>query len=269
MKIKKIIIFLFILIFFILLPSLIFYISNLAFWPGKNYIFANNLNKKLEKIFPKNDLLKIKKADFYYKLWEYKKALELYSQVDCKNLENCFILYYNIWNTYYKLWDFEEEKLKKISLWQSSLSFYSKALNLKDDLETKKNYDFVLEKLRELMKKEEEKKEEEKKQENNEKKDENKTEENQEKLEKNDTKKQQEDKIQPKQDSIKINENSENASQELSKEEKDEIEKYIEQLKQEEKQNINLNKPKEEKSVFDILEEEFFFQDFDRRQNDR
>lgn len=152
MKIKNILYFLIIVIFIILLPSLIFYTSNLAFWPGNNYIFANNLNKKLEIFFKENNLLKLKKADFYYKLWEYEKALELYLQTDCKNEEKCFILYHNIWNTYYKLWELKEEKLKKITLWQKSLSFYLKALSIKKDDQTKKNYDFVLEKLQKLVK---------------------------------------------------------------------------------------------------------------------
>lgn len=264
MKIKKIIIFLFILIFIILLPSLLFYVSNLAFWPGENYIFANNINKKLEKIFTKNDLLKLKKWDFYYKLWEYKDALEKYSQAKCLNNKTCFILNHNVWNTYYKLWEFEAEKLRKISLWQSSLSFYTKALNVKQDIQTKKNYDFVLEELRKLMKEDEEKKEEEKEedkqsQEKNEKQDENNDQENN---------NEETEQITPKAESMKISEEHENAKESLTKEELEALEKYIESLKQEEKQNIELNKPKKSNDIFDILSDDFMFGDFDRNEND-
>ncbi len=276
MKIKNFLIFLSIIIFVLVFPSLVFFVSNLAFWPWWNYIFANNINKKLEKIFPNNSILKLKKWDYYYKLWEYDKALENYLKVNYQNNETCFTLNHNIWNTYYKLWDKIESKVDKISLWQKSLSFYSKALNIKQDLETKKNYDFVLEKLRELIKKTDEKPKEDKKDKEPEKKDEkNQTSSWSENKEKqgnpNENNKKQEDsqsqdQIVPKAPSVKIDEKSSEAKNKLSPWEKQEIENYMNSLKEEEKQNIDLNKPKEINDLFDILNNNFFTP-FDKNEN--
>lgn len=80
--------------------------------------------------------------------------------------------------------------------------------------------------------------------------------------------KQEQEQIIPKWDSINIDENSQDAKNELSKEEKQEIENYLKWLQEEEKQNIRLNKPKEEKTIFDIFSEDFFFEWFYRNEND-
>lgn len=75
--------------------------------------------------------------------------------------------------------------------------------------------------------------------------------------------KQEQEQIIPKWDSINIDENSQDAKNKLSKEEKQEIENYLKWLQEEEKQNIRLNKPKDEKTIFDIFSEDFFFKWFD------
>lgn len=282
MKIKNIIIWVFFIVFVLLIPSFLFFISNLAFWPWDNYVFANSINKKLEKIFPENDLIKLKRADYFYKLWEYEKALEKYLEVDCFNKETCFILNHNIANTYYKIWEFSPEN-KKLEYRQKSLWHYSKALENKQDIETKKNYDFVLDKLNKLM--EEMKKKQEKNQEEQEKQEETKSEDENKKEEKTETNSEtpkddketqenweswdeQKDEIIPKWDSMKIDETSQKLQKPLSKEEKAEIEKYLEQLKNEEEQNINLNKPKDTRDLFDIFKDDLFFEWFDRNEND-
>lgn len=296
MKIKKIIIFIIILVLIIILPTLIFFLSNLAFWPWNNYIFANSINKNLEKVFSKNELLKLKKADYYYRLGEYDKSLENYLKIDCKDDKVCFNLYHNIWNTYYKLSQNQIPDLEKISLLQKSLSYYSKALNIQFDQETKKNYDFVLEKLNELIKKtkedskqeekpkQEESKSEEDKQENqdnkeqenkNDEESENKqTQENQNsentnswETQGNSQEQQNQTQIQPKWPSMKIDEEREDAKNKLSLEEQKQIENYIEWLKLDEQQNINLNKPQKSNDLFDILRDDFFFEWFDKNEN--
>lgn len=292
MKIKKIFLWIFLIIFVLLIPSFLFFLSNLAFWPWGNYVFANSINKKLEKIFPKNDLLKLKRADYFHKIWEFTKALEKYWEVNCFNNETCLILNHNIWNTYYRYWEFSLDD-KKLEYWQKSLSYYSKALDSKFDIETKKNYDFVLEKLNKLI--EEMKKKQKESEENKEQKPEpeqNKEDEkikkqeeqkeqtdkntkqtewwqdSQEKQEGNDEEKTEKEQIIPKWESLKIDENSEKLEKPLTKEESEEIEKYLEQLKNEEKQNINLNKPKDNRDVFDILQDDFMFEWFDQNEND-
>ncbi len=281
MKIKKIIIWVFFVIFILLIPSFIFFLSNLAFWPWDNYVFANSINKKLEKIFPKNDLIKLKRADYFYKLWEFDKALEKYMELDCLNSENCFILNHNIANTYYKIWEFSLDQ-KKLEYWQKSLSHYSKALDNKYNIETKKNYDFVLDKLNKLMeelrKKEQEKPKPESEEKQESQKEEKKQEQEEKKEQDSNTQKEdnentqsweeQQEQVIPKWESLKIDETSEKLQKPLSNEDKQEIEKYIEQLKKEEEQNINLNKPKDNRDIFDIFEDDFFFEWFDKNEND-
>lgn len=151
MKIKKTSFFVWIIVFVLLLPSAIFILSNLAFWPGNNYIFSNNMNKYLEKIFPKNEKIQLKKWDYYYRLWEYEKALQTYVKINCKTEEVCFSLSYNLGNTYYRLGENNPYTNEKIWLWQKSLSSYQKALWVKEDENTRKNYEFVLKKLNDLM----------------------------------------------------------------------------------------------------------------------
>lgn len=68
------------------------------------------------------------------------------------------------------------------------------------------------------------------------------------------------DQIQPRGPSIKIDENAPESSKELTQEQKEQIQWYIEQLKQEEKNNIHLNKPREQQDIFDILRDDFMFE---------
>ena len=282
MKIKKTLFWISFLLFFLLLPSGIFFLSNLAFWPGNNYIFSHNLNRHLERFFRNNDKIELKKWDYYYRLWEYQKALEKYTKIDCKIDSLCIILYYNLGNTYYRLWEYSQQSTDKVGFWQHALSTYQKALQLQEDEKTRKNYEFVLKKLNDFMqemkKKQEEKddsqlnppQEEEEKWENEtsqtdekEKEQENETspssEKPEEKSQESQPQEQTSDQIQPRGPSIKIDENAPESSKELTQEQKEQIQWYIEQLKQEEKNNIHLNKPREQQDIFDILRDDFIF----------
>lgn len=266
MKIKRIIFLFFVFVFILLLPSIIFFVSNLFF--QKNFIFANNINKNLELVFKNNDLLKLKKADYYYKISEYEKAYEKYSEIDCNKKYICFILNHNLWNTAYKIWE-KLNNLDKLNYWQKSLFYYSKALSIKYDEETKKNYDFVLEKLNKL--KNEIKKENLKNQskdnwpkndqntKNNQSNESNDWQNKQNNWEKND--------VSPKWPSIKINDDTKKSYKPLSEEEKKQIEDYLKSLREEEKQNIELNKPQEDRDIFDILQEDFFTP-FDKKEDE-
>lgn len=259
MKLKRIIFLILILTFIIFLPSIIFLISNLFF--KNNFIFANNINKNLELIFKNNNLLKFKKADYFYKMLEFEKAYKKYKEIDCKTEKQCFLLNHNLWNTMYKIWDKKLNNIEKFNYWQKSLSYYLKALNIKYDLETKKNYDFVLEKLNKLRN-ETEKQNRKNNQENNnfEWNDNKKSESNQNDIWKNN--------IIPKWQSIEINDKELKSQKPLSKEEEEKIHDYLNNLREEEKQNIELNKQNESyKDIFDILEYDFFTP-FDKKDND-
>lgn len=249
MKIKKILTYIIIVILFIVLPSIVFLWENIVFWPLKNFIFAQNINKNLLKIFPKNNNLLLKSWDYNYRLSNYDKALENYLKIDCNYLKDCFILYHNTANSYYKLWEIQKDKTKKTLFWINSLSFYQKALDIKNDKETKYNYNFVLNKLKDLTNPNQEQEknqqpEEEKQQQSqdNEQEEKNKQEGKEDKGIDWQQQESKEDQIQPKWDSFKIDENALNQWKKLSQEEKEILKWYIQKLKQEEKQNIKLNK---------------------------
>ena len=267
MKIRRIILYISIFLFILFFPTIFFYFSNLIF--EKNFIYANKLNSHLEKVFTNNDYLKFKKGDFYYKYLEYGKSLDYYLKVKCKNDDHCLKLNHNIWNAFYKLWSSNENNSRKIFYRQNALNNYSKWLTYKYDEETKYNYDYVLKRLEELKnkqeeeKKEKEKKEEENKPAENQKEQEEKEAQDWENIENNWQKEQESDeqkeqKTIPKWPSMQISPEEENAKKPLKPEEKETIEKYLEYLKQEEKQNLNLNKPKQNRDIFDILENDFF-----------
>ncbi len=291
MKIKKTTLFILIIGFFLVLPSIIFFASNLAFWPWNNYIFSHNINKYLEKVFPKSEKLQLKRWDYYYRLSEYEKALQNYAQLDCKSDEICKVLYHNLGNTYYRLWEYSHNNNDKISFWQKALSTYQKSLKIQDEEKTRKNYEFVLKKLNELMeeiKNQQEEKEEQEDEANNWEKQQNEQENEETNWEKEQNEQTEteksgenswentseenqnntwEDTPQPRGPSIKIDENALQEAKPLTPEEKQAIELYIKELQEEEKSNVHLNKPRTQRDIFDILKEDFMFEDFGKNKN--
>lgn len=95
-------------------------------------------------------------ANTNYKLWKYDIALKKYLSILWENKsEFDFVLLHNIANTYYKL--SLEDKQKEIDLLEKSSNYYQKALDIKYNEETKKNLEFVLEKIKKLKNKEDKK----------------------------------------------------------------------------------------------------------------
>lgn len=76
-----------------------------------------------------------------------------------------------------------------------------------------------------------------------------------------------EDTPQPRGPSIKIDENALQEAKPLTPEEKQAIELYIKELQEEEKSNVHLNKPRTQRDIFDILKEDFMFEDFGKNKN--
>lgn len=174
MKIKKSLIIFFVILFALFFPSIVFFVSNLSFveW---NFITAWKINKYLEKFF-ENDSLNFKNGDYYYRFWEYEKALKEYNKIRCTKQDFCPKLFHNVWNTLYYLWD-KKSDLEKIDFWQRSVDSYLKSLSIKEDKETLHNYEYVKSKLDELLKKmqeEKEKKEQEQNKQNDSKKEDSK-----------------------------------------------------------------------------------------------
>lgn len=154
-------------------------------------------------------------------------------------------------------------------MWTFCLQSYNISLEILFHPETKANYDFVYQKLSEL-KNEMEKQKDEKEDQKQEEKEENKKS-NQE-LPKSDSKSDAEEKtndaqkeqntsgekIIPKAPSMEIYDTDGKISKPFSKDEEKQIQQYIETLKNEEKENIHLNKPKENTSIEEILKNDFF-----------
>lgn len=147
---KNILIFWSFLIGVVLIPSIIFVISNIFFFFWK-YEISQKINTTLGEVFPYNQNLLLKQADFFYKKQDFQTALLYYLWIECKNEKTCFLLWHNLGNTYYKFWDLQESRDVKINFWKKSLESYSQALEIKNDQKTQSNYDFVRKKLEELL----------------------------------------------------------------------------------------------------------------------
>lgn len=85
----------------------------------------------------------INKWNKFYRLWDFSWALDYYN----KSLNN--ISLHNIWNVNYYLWeDLSDEE--KINYYNKSLEAFSWALNIKFDDDTKFNYDYLVDLLKDL-----------------------------------------------------------------------------------------------------------------------
>jgi len=186
---------------------------------------------------------------------------------------------YNLGNTFYRLGELEQNE-KRIHLWEKSIGSYTKSLAIRTDSETEENLAFVKEKLqKEKREQEEEKKEDEKigswteKQPNQTENTTGSGEENKEEAEKPET---GSGKTQTQSGQNWSNGGSynpvgwQNTNNDipLSDEDRQEVQKYLEHLKQFEKQNgkfLNPEKPGEAGSISDQIRNFFgndsFFQD--------
>lgn len=264
MKIKYLILLFLILLF---LPTIFLIIWNTSFYFW-NFVSRKNILKNLENIFWWE--YNLQEWNIYYRYGDFENAIKNYEKYNCKN--DCNIKYHNLWNSYYRLWEKEENLEKKIYFYLKSVLSYEEALNIKFDEQTKFNHDFVLEKLKELQKEQENKKQ--KKNEwdknNKDKKGNWNNNENNKENQNSDEKKwnnqqennQQEPKLQPKWPTIDISKDYQRWLKKLDENEKQMLEEYLKQLKEEEKQNRTLNNKKQNQDIFDILRWQFF-EDFD------
>lgn len=168
---------------------------------------------------------------------------------------------FNKWNTYYKIWENEQDINKKIDNYKESLNLYSNILendlnnNKQEASDVRYNYEFVKKKLEELEQQEESQKDEDKKQEES-NQDNDKTEQEQNETEKNEEGETRQEKSEQDGEMPKI---------ELSPEEFKQIENYIENLKKEEKYNreyLNNIKPIENNSIFDSIFDRWWEKDW-------
>lgn len=98
------------------------------------------------------------KANSLYKLWDFEKAKDIFKSL--KDINNDFFINHNLWNSYFKIWEKNQDESKKLKSWNDALIAYENALSVKYDDETKKNYDFVKEKIKNINEKNEKENEE-------------------------------------------------------------------------------------------------------------
>lgn len=239
--------------------------SNVIFWSGNNFIFAYRIQRQLQKFFPKNHELALKNGDYYYRLWEYQKALEVYKSIPCDDDSKlCQTLLYNLGNAYYRVWEKTDDLLAKISFWQDSIKAYSKALNIGFDKDIKGNSDFVLEKLQWLTlpdrsgQKEEDTKEEPDQAKEELPSEEEKKDEDLPSQTETETWEHQQESMEQKTPSMKIDATKSWDEISLTPKEVQEIETYLHNLEEQEKQNTPLNHQPKQKDIFDIFNDGFF-----------
>jgi len=174
----------------------------------------------------------------YYNFANYSWALDKYSIT--KFFLSDTIIDYNIWNTYYKIWEELENQDNKIEYYKKAIDIYKNLLkNDKYNEYIKYNYAFVKNKLNELekYKKQEEKQIEKEKQEQKQQEEQKKEE--QQKQEQEQEEEEKQEKIEPKEVKPKEVDNTKKNDKQveinLSEQELIEIDNYIKTLKEEEK----------------------------------
>jgi len=87
----------------------------------------------------------------FYKQWNYKKSIQIYSSILWQNKNDMnYRLYHNIGNAYYKYWEKQTNLNLKIWYYENAINKYKNALDIKYNKQTKDNLLFVLNKLQKL-----------------------------------------------------------------------------------------------------------------------
>ena len=87
-------------------------------------------------------------ANSFYKEKKYKEAIKKYFSILWNEKNNFnFDVKYNIWNSYFRIWENEDEKELKIKYWKKAVEYYQKALDIKFDEKAKRNIEFILKKI--------------------------------------------------------------------------------------------------------------------------
>lgn len=162
---KKILIFSFILWFWIInfFSFQDFYSNALG-----NYFFSQGNFSSANSYYLQSNSKEsiLNRANILYKEKKYIESNEKYLSILIpeKN-EFYFKLNHNIGNNYYQLSLIDKQK--EIEYLETAVTYYSTALDIRYDEETKKNLEFVMNKLKEIKEKEQKKKQEEQKKEQN------------------------------------------------------------------------------------------------------
>ncbi|MDD2907526.1 MAG: hypothetical protein PHH98_02690 [Candidatus Gracilibacteria bacterium] len=149
-KITIIILFI-LLLFFVNFSSLrSYYYNNI----GEKYFIKDDLEQSL-KYFKKagDDFGKYNEGNISYKNSDFSGAIINYESILNTNSNDLlFRINHNLGNSYYRVGEKSDDTIKKAS-YEKAVLFYSGALNIREDKETRANLEFVLKKLEEEEKK--------------------------------------------------------------------------------------------------------------------
>lgn len=138
-----------IILIVILIPSFLYTFSSVSFNMG-NFLSSKKISQNIYDIL-KDDKNSLHIWNFHYKMWNYINALDIYSNFNCETNSECIVFHHNLWNFYYKLhYNFDDVE-QKIDILTNSLYSYLVSLNIKESHKTRHNYEYVLEKLLELL----------------------------------------------------------------------------------------------------------------------
>lgn len=119
------------------------WLASIFYYENRNLIMSNTLNNN---------------AIINYNTWSYQESVDIFSEALLLN--NDYIINYNLWGSLFKT----ENKVKtiegKIKLYNEVLEIYSWSLTIKYNQDTQDNYEYVQDKLNQLLNPEEENQEE-------------------------------------------------------------------------------------------------------------
>lgn len=136
----------------------------------KNYKYDVSYNNFLGALMPQKDdkyrtEIKYNIANNLYKQKKYNDAIEKYREIKTDDEELNYKINHNTWNSYYRLWETKDNRDEKIWLYQWALKKYQDALQIKENAETKANYEFVKKELEKLLQEKKKQEEEQKRKE--------------------------------------------------------------------------------------------------------
>lgn len=150
--IKKIIITF--LIFILVIFVNINYIKSFYFSFLWKYYFNQDNIEKSKLYFTKadNEVSLYNLWNIYYKSWDYDLSIKNYESVlNTNSNELLFKVNHNLWNSYFRMWEIDSQNA--LDYFSISALYYNDALKIYFNEETKKNFEFVLEKIKLLEEK--------------------------------------------------------------------------------------------------------------------
>lgn len=152
--------FLFVLLIFSFIFSSVFFLKFFLSFSGRSAYEKWDFEKAFSK-YEKLISLDKNEESLYnlwvseYRLWEYEKAKELFQEALSFSWWLQKDILFNLGNTNFYLWESTDNEQEKIDFWETSLLSFEKSLLLKEEKQTRENYEYVKNLLEKEKKKQE------------------------------------------------------------------------------------------------------------------